>query len=90
MGSAGFSLRNLKRMKTYVLDHATDLQYGPYPTPESRYTTRAMAEVNCLALNQRLSIGVGTHRCSFAVDALSEGGFGIICVCHPLSLRMTA
>jgi hypothetical protein len=49
-----------------------------------------MAEVNCLALNQRLSIGVGTHRCSFAVDALSEGGFGIICVCHPLSLRMTA
>jgi hypothetical protein len=77
-------------MKTYVLDHTADLQYGPHPTPESQYSTRASAEVHCLDLNQRLSVGVGSHQCSFAVDALPDGGFGIICVCHPLPLRMTA
>ena len=70
-------------MKAYVLSNSSDIQFGAQPTPQSRYATREHAQADCRDLNQ-VNIEVGTHRCSFSVDALPEGDFGIICVCHPL------
>lgn len=53
--------------------------------PALRYATRGLAATDCMHLNrQRLTIGA--HSCAFAVDELPEGGFGIICICHPVIL----
>jgi hypothetical protein len=77
-------------MKAYVLGYRankpqaerTEFQYGARPLPDSRYTTRTSAEVDCRTLNQS-AFRTGSHQCSFSVDKLPEGDFGIICVCHP-------
>ena len=77
-------------MKAYVLEYKTNgpdpglinLQYGTQPLPHSKYATRTLAEADCRSLN-RSDVYVGSHRCSFSVDTLPGGDFGIICVCHP-------
>jgi len=77
-------------MKKYVLSYnenesaagLINLQYGSQPLHDSKYATRTLAEVDCKNLN-RTGAQVGSHRCSFSVDALPEGEFGIFCVCHP-------
>ncbi len=77
-------------MKAYVVGYGTNesgtkltsLQYGPQPLPDSKYQTRTQAEVDCRNLN-RSGIHAGSHQCSFSVDRLPGGDFGIICVCHP-------
>lgn len=77
-------------MKTYVVGYQTnetnvallDVRYGAQPLPDAKFPTRSMAEAECKSLN-RSGIHVGSHRCSFSVDALPAGGYGIICVCHP-------
>lgn len=77
-------------MKTYVLGYKNDLsdaglnkvEYGARPLPDSKYATRSLAEADCRNLN-RSGVHVGSHQCSFSVDALPEGEFGIFCVCHP-------
>ena len=70
-------------MKAYILgfkSNPTKLQFGP--EPEARYETREQAESECQDLN-RSDICVGVHQCSFSVDPLPEGDFGILCICHP-------
>jgi hypothetical protein len=75
-------------MKSYAINYGLDLstqvkvQYDSKPTPDSRYSTREQASQDCVRLNQS-HLHVGSHRCAFAVDKLPEGGFGIICACHP-------
>ena len=75
-------------MKSYASNYSVDLtthlniQYGSQPTPDSRYSTREQAAMDCVRLNQG-RLQVGSHRCAFAVDKLPEGDFGIICACHP-------
>jgi len=75
-------------MKSYAINYGLDLstqvkvQFDSKPTPESRYSTREQAAQDCVRLNQS-PLYVGSHRCAFAVDKLPEGGFGIICACHP-------
>lgn len=75
-------------VKTYAINYGLDLathvkvQYGSQPTPESRYSTRERAAQDCVRLNQ-IPLQFGSHRCAFAVDKLPDGGFGIICTCHP-------
>jgi hypothetical protein len=70
-------------MKAYVLAHKADVELGPQPGSESRYPLRELAGAVCRDLN-RLSLRTEKHLCSFAVDLLPEGDFGIICICHPL------
>ena len=75
-------------MKAYAINYGLDLttqvdvQYGSQPTPESRYSTREQAARDCVRLNQT-QVRIGSHCCAFAVDKLPDGGFGIICACHP-------
>jgi len=75
-------------MKAYAISYGLDLnsqtniQYGSHPTPDSRYSTREQAAIDCVRLNES-DIYAGSHRCAFAVDKLSDGGYGIICACHP-------
>lgn len=76
-------------MKSYVHGYKVDIQYGQLPAPASRYANRTLAESACRDLN-RFGVWVGSHRCSFAVDRLPEGDFGIICVCHPQSVAGSA
>lgn len=76
-------------MKAYVLrckrnQPVIEFEYGTRPDVESRYSTRAIAESDCRNFNS-LDVHVGMHRCSFAVDDLPEGDFGIICICHPMA-----
>jgi len=71
-------------MKTYVLGCKTDVELGPQPSSESRYPVREFAGAVCRDLN-RSGVRTDKHHCSFAVDPLPEGDFGIICVCHPLA-----
>jgi len=72
-------------MKAYVLGNRVDVEFGPQPSSEFRYALRELAVAVCRDLNT-LAVHSGNHHCSFAVDALHGGDFGIICVCHPLSL----
>jgi hypothetical protein len=71
-------------MNSYVVGYKIDIEFGSQPSQESRYPSRGLAEAACRDLN---GMGVRTdkHHCSFAVERLREGDFGIICVCHPLS-----
>lgn len=78
----------MKLVKTYAINYGLDLttqvkvQYGAEPTPESRYSSRERAAQDCVRLNQSRHY-VGSHQCAFAVDKLPDGGYGIICTCHP-------
>jgi|KBSMisStaDraftv2_1062788.scaffolds.fasta_scaffold38807_6 hypothetical protein len=72
-------------MNAYVLGYKVDVEFGPEPSQQSRYTVRGLAEAACRELN-KLAVSTDTHQCSFAVATLPEGDFGIICVCHPHSL----
>ena len=75
-------------MKAYATSYGIDqsasvrIQFGPQPTPDSRYRTREQAAQDCVRLNQS-TFRFGSHCCAFAVDKLPEGDFGIICACHP-------
>lgn len=81
-GTAGVSIRK-EAMKAYLLGYKLDVEFGDQPGSDSRYANRELAEGDCRILN-RFSLRVANHQCSFAVDALPEGGFGIICICHPM------
>jgi hypothetical protein len=81
-------------MKAYALTHKfkeldqpfrAGIQFVAEPSPESRYSTREQAAVDCMKLNQG-QVHVGSHCCAFAVDQLPQGDFGIICACHPIHL----
>jgi hypothetical protein len=74
-------------MNAYVLGYKVDVEFGPEPSQQSRYTVRGLAEAACRELN-KLAVSTDTHQCSFAVATLPEGDFGIICVCHPHSLSV--
>jgi len=76
-------------MNAYVLRYKVDIEFGPQPSQQSRYLVRGLAEDACRDLN-RLGIRTEQHHCSFAVDRLPEGDFGIICICHPMSNRKPA
>jgi len=62
-----------------------DFQFSSSPSPQFRYASRDLAANDCLRLN-RAECHVGDHRCSFVVDDLPEGDFGIICASHPFDL----
>ena len=76
-------------MKAYLLGYKIGspeqwplrAQYGL--EPKSLYVTRELAVADCIYLN-RLRLTIEAHCCAFAVDELPEGGFGIICICHPM------
>lgn len=78
----------IELVKAYAINYGLDLttqvkvQYSSEPTPDSRYSTREQAALDCVRLNQN-DFQAGSHRCAFAVDKLPDGGFGIICACHP-------
>ena len=80
-------------MKAYVVSREIDgqegwlldIRFGPQPSPQSRYDSRSIAQADCSALNRFVICSDVDHRCSFTVDELPDGKFGIICVCHPLA-----
>jgi hypothetical protein len=78
----------IELVKAYAINYGLDLttqvkvQFGSQPTPDSRYSTREQAAQDCVRLN-RTRLHVGSHECAFVVDKLPDGGFGIICACHP-------
>ena len=79
-------------MKAYVIgyefsshqDGSMGVRFGLEPIVECRYATRDLAMTECIDLNRQHST-MGMHCCAFTVDELSEGDFGIICVCHPVT-----
>jgi len=71
-------------MNAFVCGYRVDVDFGPQPSEQSRYPNRGLAEDACCELN-RLGVRTEQHFCSFTVERLPEGDFGIICVCHPLS-----
>ena len=82
-------------MKAYVVSREidrqegwlVDIRFGSQPSPQSRYSSRSLAQADCSTLNRFVIHGNVSHRCSFTVDELPDGTFGIICVCHPLILH---
>ena len=75
-------------VKAYAINYGSNfgtranIQYGSHPTSDSRYSTRELAALDCVRLNQS-DFYAGSHRCAFAVDKLPDGGVGSICACHP-------
>jgi len=77
-------------MKAYVIEYGPmrddpqrfEVQYASDLNPESRYSSRQCAEAACRSLNG-FEIRLGTHRCAYAIDCLSDGHFALFCVCHP-------
>ena len=77
-------------MKAYVVGYwprpadprLTEVEYSPKPSTESRYATQQLAEAECEKLN-RFEVRVGRHHCTFAVEMLSDGDFGVFCIDHP-------
>ena len=78
-------------MKLYAVsseafeDNHVQIQYGVAPCEALRYSTSELATVDCVRLNH-MQIRVGPHLCAFTVDALPDGSFSVICVCHPLCI----
>jgi hypothetical protein len=78
-------------MKAYVISREidahegwlVDIRFGPQPSPQSRYASRSLAQADCSTLNGFVICCDVSHHCSFTVDELPDGTFGIICVCHP-------
>lgn len=77
-------------MKAYVTSCQTDevegwlldIHFGVKPSPECQYSSRTLAQIACCHLNHFV-ISRECHHCSFAVDELPDGSFGIFCLCHP-------
>jgi len=69
-------------MKTFVTRYKAGVELGPEPSSESRYILCDSAGVVCRDLNKS-DVRTGEHHCSFTVDMLPQGDFGIICICHP-------
>ncbi len=63
-----------------------DLGYDPTQSQE-RFGTLERASDRCLELNC-FSPHVGEHICHFTAEALSDGGFGVVCATHPVAVEV--
>jgi len=48
-------------MNAYVLGYKVDVEFGPEPSQQSRYTVRGLAEAACRELN-KLAVSTDTHQ----------------------------
>ena len=58
------------------------IAYAESPENGFRFATRETASSVCICLNKS-HFRNGQHGCAFAAERLTDGNFGITCVCHP-------
>jgi hypothetical protein len=63
----------------------TGVQYCAEPTWTLH--DRPSAEVECATL-RNAGIHIGAHYCDFAVESLENGAFAIVCLTHPVDLKL--
>jgi hypothetical protein len=56
-------------MSAFVRGYKVEVEFGPQPSQQSRYSVRVLAEDACRELN-RFGVRTEQHCCSFAVERL--------------------
>jgi hypothetical protein len=61
----------------------TVVAFGGAPNPKWPLISRSEAQTHCNRLRD-FGIHVDDHDCDFSVEKISEDGFAIVCLTHPL------